>query len=380
MKLLYYSPSSYGGIADYSHEQANALAEIGVEVDFLCASDYPAHRSIQYNLLTQLEAFNSESNSTLKLVKAWRFLRITLANYRKLADTIRQGNYQYVLLSSYAEYFSPLWTGQFRRFVKQGVVFGAVVHDPVRDFVLGPTWWHRWSIASAYSFLREAFVHASIELETVQHMPQLCTTVIPHGIYHFPPPLLSRKEMRVRLNLSQSSKVILAFGHLRANKNLDLVIQAMASVPDIYLVVAGSELSSNQSLASKYQTLAKELNVNERIRWEIRFIAMDEVGNFFNAADAIALTYGKTFRSASGVLNTAAQYRKFCIVSGGDSCLASAIKDYDLGIFTEPDDVGAIVTALNQWLSDSPQPDWSTYLRDNSWKKNAELTFSALNK
>ena len=36
MRLLYYSPASYGGLADYAHEQANAIASLGVEVTLLC--------------------------------------------------------------------------------------------------------------------------------------------------------------------------------------------------------------------------------------------------------------------------------------------------------------------------------------------------------
>lgn len=44
MKLLYYSPDSYGGIADYAHEQANALLELGVDVTLLCNPKYPTGR------------------------------------------------------------------------------------------------------------------------------------------------------------------------------------------------------------------------------------------------------------------------------------------------------------------------------------------------
>lgn len=380
MKLLYYSPSSYGGIADYAHEQANALAALGVEVDFLCTQEYPVRPEAQYNRLEELEEITPKHPIASKLRKAQKYIRITLANYTKLSKTIREKKYKHVLLGSYSEYLAPLWAGKLHRLAVEGVVFGAVVHDPIRDFVFGSPWWHRWSIASAYSFLREAFVHSDLEIETVRQMPQLSKTIIPHGSYNFPSPSLTREEMRSRLNLPQKSSVILAFGHLRENKNLDLIIRAMASVPEVYLVVAGSELSRNQNLSSDYRALAKKLDVNERIRWETHFIPEEEIGNFFNAADVVALTYSKDFRSASGVLNTAAQYQKFCIASGGDSCLASVFNRYHLGIWIEPDDSEAIVVALNRWLSGFDKLDWSAYLADNSWNKNAELTLNALDR
>jgi hypothetical protein len=107
---------------------------------------------------------------------------VTLSNIKKLVHTIKHYSFQFVLFGSYSEYLAPLWAGSLRSLAKQGVIFGAIVHDPVRNFVLGPLWWHHWSIASGYSFLREAFVHEAIELDTVHSMPQLHTTVIPHGV------------------------------------------------------------------------------------------------------------------------------------------------------------------------------------------------------
>lgn len=48
MRLLYYSPNSYGGLADYAHEQANALVDLGVNVTFLCTPEYRIGRGEKY--------------------------------------------------------------------------------------------------------------------------------------------------------------------------------------------------------------------------------------------------------------------------------------------------------------------------------------------
>ena len=125
------------------------------------------------------------------------------------------------------EYFAPLWAPRFQSLASGGVTFGAMVHDPVRQTVIGPRWWHQWSIASNYSFLREAFVHDPIELDTVRPVAGLRTTVVPHGPYQFPPLALSRDVMREQLRIPRDGLLMLSFGHIRDAKNLDLVLRVM---------------------------------------------------------------------------------------------------------------------------------------------------------
>jgi glycosyltransferase involved in cell wall biosynthesis len=379
MRLLYYLPTSYGGIADYAHEQANVLVDIGHDVTLLTTLEYPMGRGERYQILPQLQEIKAQKPFTHKVLKGLHYVNVTLANNRELEHVIQQQGFQKVLLGSYSEYLAPLWARGLRRLARQGVVFGAILHDPVRDFVVGPRWWHRWSIAQGYSFLREAFVHEAIALDTIRPMPQMHTTVIPHGVYHFPSATLSREAVRSHLKLPLDAKVMLAFGHLRLNKNLDLVIRAMASVPEIYLVVAGSESSSSQPLAPGYQALAQELGVGDRIRWQIRFIPDGEIADFFIASDLTVLTYRQTFCSASGVLNTAIQYQKPCLASGGEGWLPSVIRRYHLGLWITPDHVSAIADGLKQWLCEPPNPQWDLYQQENSWQRNAELTINAFN-
>lgn len=378
MKLLYYSPASYGGIADYAHEQANALVDLGVDVTLLSTPKYPTNRGEKYKIITNLQELLPARPLPHKAFKIAHYISVTLGNFRKLANFIEKHNFQYILLGSYTEYLAPLWCKRLQQLAKKGVIFGAIVHDPVRDFILGPVWWHRWSIACGYSFLREAFVHEAIKLDTVRPMPNLRTTVIPHGPYHFPQATVSKEETRANLGLPSNAKVMLAFGHIRDNKNLDLVIRAMTPNPDVYLIVAGKEHSSGQKLVSYYQDLAKTVGVAERCRWLIRFIPDTEVANLFTASDLVVLTYSKTFRSASGVLNTAVSYRKPCLASGGEGPLCSVVKNYQLGIWVEPDNVDSIINGIKNWLEQPLNPEWEKYFEENSWVKNAKLIIHCL--
>ncbi len=248
---------------------------------------------------------------------------------------------------------------------------GAVVHDPVRDFIVGPLWWHRRSVADAYSFLREAFVHESIVLDTVRPVPHLRTTVIPHGPFHFPDAALSREAARRHWGVPEKAELWLSFGHIRDGKNLDLVLQVLAETPEAYLLVAGKEQSSGQRNAAFYQDLARRLGVASRCIWLNRFIEPAEVGSLFTASDLVLLTYSRDFRSASGVLNAAVHFRCPCLASSGQGNLRSVMEKYRLGIWVEPDSAPAIGDGIRQWRTLRHVPAWEDYLHDNSWQENA---------
>lgn len=370
-KLLYFSSAGSGGLADYAHEQAQALGKLDVDVTLLTPPLYEKESPF-YKLKPSLNTSQVSPASPSWMRKA-ALSQTIISNYSTLAGVIQQEKFQHILLGSYAEYLSLLWFSPLRKLSKQEVIFGAVVHDPVRDYVVGPKWWHRQSIAAAYSFLREAFVHEAIALDTVKPMPQLHTTVIPHGPYQFAAPTQTRDSVLSNLKIPQSAKVLLSFGHIRDGKNLDLVLKAIATFPNLYLIVAGKPAASSQRPASFYQGLANQLGIADRCRWLIDYIPEDQIGNLFTACDAALLTYSANFQSASGVLNAAVTYRRPCIASSGQGNLRTMVQRYQLGIFVEPDDWRAIQSGIQQWLDRPVSPQWEAYERDNSWQRNAEI-------
>src|SRR5262249_16640031 len=155
--------------------------------------------------------------------------------------------------------------------------------------------------------------------------------------------------------------------------NLHLVLEAMTQFPNIYLLVAGREQSTAQKPLSVYQSLAQDLGVASRCRWWHEHIPATEVGNLFNAANIILVTYSNKFQSASGVLSTAVHYRKRCLASSGGGNLRSSVEKYHLGVWVEPDAVEAIVNGLRQLQTNDIKPRWREYERENSWEQNATL-------
>ena len=371
MKLLYYMPLAYGGIADYAHEQANALSELGVDVDFLTSVDFDRGKERKYRIIPKLFSNNEQKNALLSKLTTTLTL---IANHLILAHHIKANGYRCILFGSFAEYLAPIWFFLFKRMKIHRVKFAAVVHDPVRDYVVGPLWWHQKSIAAAYSFLDYAYVHYPIELNTYDEFLDLKTEVIPFAAYSsFSPRLEGRGAIREELGIPVEAVVLLAFGHVRDNKNLDLVISAIECHESLYLIVAGKELGHGQKGFSYYQNLAKKIGVGGRCRWINEFISEDMVAVLHNACDLVVLTYSESFRSASASLNTAIHFRKPCIASAGESNLKYVVNKYKLGIWVEPDDEKAIRDGLLLWMNSLFEPQFDKYYEENSWENNAGI-------
>lgn len=370
-RLLYFCPASRGGIAEYGHAQATALAQQGIDVTMLCPVDWPYAPPTAYRQIRQLQ-----SSTPVFAETRWRSRLRTgkslLVEHAKLASVTRAYSFRRVLLATYLEYLAPFWAPSLRGLMRRGVVFGAVLHDPVRDYVVGPLWWHRWSVAEGYSFLREVFIHAETDnIGLASHKRTFRKTVIPHGPYDMGDPIRSRRAVRDELNLPNDAVVLLSFGHIRDGKNLDILLRAMVDLPDIFLVVAGAEATAGQKPSAFYRSLAEELRVADRCRWLVSYINSELVADLFGSVDLVALTYSSQFRSASGVLNLAVRYRKPVIGSSGDSALSQAIDQYRLGVRVRPDDAREVARGMLYALQGNLKCNWDSYVRDHSWSLNA---------
>ena len=376
MKILYFNNSAFGGLAQYAHFQANALVDAGCEVDFLCPPNYPAYGDRRYKAIDILSAKTKRTGAS-KIARLRGFFEEITSDIKNLVSYLENNNYTHVLFGSYLEYFSPFWVGSLNKVKKSGIVFGSVLHDPIRDTKLGPSWWHNYSVRKAYDFIDLIFLHQKLK-DPLANLPStLPQYVIPHGPYPVEAQPLSRTEACELLGLPTDRVLLLAFGHIRDNKNLDLAIRSLTSHPEIHLIVAGQSLNETQKQPEDYQTLAKELQVDDQISWNTSYIPDEDINNYFSAADGILLTYSKGFRSASGVLNLAAAFEKPCIASSGPGPLEDLVKQYSLGVWVEPDSESALTEGMAKFKEGRFQPCWNTYLAENSWERNAHITKDA---
>jgi glycosyltransferase involved in cell wall biosynthesis len=373
--LLMFCTADHGGLADYAHAQAEALAARGHVVVLLAPTGFPFESSsYQRRALPTLTWRVHRLRWLQRLATAATILGQQVALNHAIAAT----GARLVLFNSYSEYLAPLWAWRLRRWTRRGVRFAAVVHDPVRDFVVGPRWWHRFSIRQGYSFLSVALVHAPIELDTGQPQPGLRMLVIPHGPFRYPQPHAPAQHLRTTLGVPAGATLLLSFGHIRDNKNLQLVLQAMVRLPRIWLLVAGPEATAGQKPSAHYRQLAEQLGVADRCLWTVGYQNPEQVADHFTIADAVLLTYAASFHSASGVMHLAAHYRKPVIASAGSSALLDTVQRFGLGVLVAPDDPQDLQLGIAQLLRQPLAPDWQSYEQANSWECNAQLVAQAL--
>jgi glycosyltransferase involved in cell wall biosynthesis len=91
----------------------------------------------------------------------------------------------------------------------------------------------------------------------------------------------TRDETRAKLGLA--GRVLLSVGHLIARKGHDLVIGAMASLPDYSLLIAGDGVER-----PRLERLARQLNVSRHVRF-LGSVPHEQLHNIYAAADALVL-------------------------------------------------------------------------------------------
>jgi glycosyltransferase involved in cell wall biosynthesis len=379
MHILYQCSAETGGIAEYAVRHVDALADAGASVTLLCRPSLATGRVRNAIVRAVLPSRPERASGLVRRVG--RQIMDCRAIARVVEAEVCSGQYDSLLIASYSEFFSPFWAGFYLR-IAQHLPIGTIAHDPVRDHVVGPHWWHRWSVRRAYSFVTHVFVHDETPVDFGGPCPARVTThVIPHGPYPMNPGRVGRQAVRQRYRFAEGDLVFISFGQIRDGKNLDRFLRVMPRLPDnVKLLVAGASGGSSLRQPEDYQELAGKLGVAGRCVWDIRYIPDDEVCSLFAAADLVLMTYSAKFRSASGVLNTAVSCRKLILASSGEGPIRSVMAEYNLGVIIPPDDDASILNGARQLITTPPVPDWERYERENSWEENAKRVIAAFRK
>lgn len=395
MRVLIYCPTSQGGIAEHANYQARALqrwaaasSHCGVgsvgEVFLLCGSDFLDGREVGckkteiFNF--QFSFFGCLAGRLGKLLD--RSLQILVDQWR-LASEVMRRRPDFVLISSYSEYLSPLWIWPHWILARLfGVIYIANLHDPIRDFQVGPKWWHELSVKMAYWPISIGIVHQRLPDPTP--VPAYVKVVeAPVGVYDLQESPENPAEIRAGWGIPDGGMVFLAFGYIRDNKNLDLVIRALAEFPQAHLIVMGKAQSQKDKPVEFYRKLADELDMSGRVKFFATFVPDEKLASYFAAADVVVLTYDKSFHSQSGVLNVAARARRPVLASAGESPLKDCVQKFRLGVFVEPDDMRALKEGIKkisscEWRASSGEPDWQGYEAFASWDVNVAKILDAV--
>jgi glycosyltransferase involved in cell wall biosynthesis len=142
---------------------------------------------------------------------------------------------------------------------------------------------------------------------------------------------------------SPSGKTLLFFGLIRDYKGVDVLVRALADMPEATLVVAGDPVDS----VGPAQALAGELGVAERIDWRLGYLPDADVRELMERSAAVVLPYRRL--DSSGVLATAIGYGRPVVVTDVGS-LGEQVREFGAGRVVPPEDAAALAEACNSLL------------------------------
>ncbi len=357
-------PPYRGGIAQFNAALADALRAAGHDV--VCvnwARQYPA---AWFPGIAPEEDEASEVDGPPRLLDS-----VWPGTWKASAQAlVEEGIPDAVLVPFWTAALGPALTGVVRNVRKAGVHAQRIprciglIHN-----VAGPDdeGWERYLCRQFLRGLDRAIVLSDEVADRVRELrPELPVDVLFHPIYdHFPDRMESAEARRIlHLPPPGSGRVLLYFGSIVASKGLDVLIEAMAQVPeDVHLLVAGECFDDWDDYAAAIEDSPAAL----RIQVHPRYIEDHEVALFFGAADAVALPYRKA--ATSGVTALAVHYG-LPVVASGVRDAQEFIEDGVTGACVRPaGDPAAFAEGIRRlFLQPPPSPDAFTPTRERrSW-------------
>jgi glycosyltransferase involved in cell wall biosynthesis len=208
-----------------------------------------------------------------------------------------------------------------------------------------------------------ALVHAAQQAQLARDLAPgtpVRTAVLPA---HLPTP-----PRRAPARAGGPYRRLLFFGIVRPYKGLDVLLRALARVPDVRLTVAGEFWGGEDGT----RTLISTLGLDDRVELRPGYVPAAAVPDLFAQADALVLPY----RAATASQNVFMAYEHGVpVIATRAGALADHVRDGVDGLLCEPDDVEALAGALRRFYEQperlragvnpiNPDPQWKAYLEE----------------
>lgn len=352
-----------GGIAQFNARLMRELQQSGHQVDpFTFTTQYPDRL---FPGKTQMVTAEDVADP----IDAPRILSsIDPRTWSRAAGIIARTQPDVLLMKYWMSFFGPSLGTVAGRLRKRGVKALTVLDNVV------PHEGRFFDKAFTRYFLNrnDGFIAMSdkVRRDLLSFRPDAQVITLPHPLYdHFGSPL-PVAVARQRLGIGATHKVVLFFGFIRDYKGLDLLIDAMAKVPeDSLLVIAGEPYGD----VSRYKQAIARLGLEGRVRDHIRYIADQEVPVFFSAADVVVLPYKGATQSG---ITAIAYHFGTPIIATDVGGLKESVEHDRTGLVVPVPASEAIADALNRFFTEGRAPVYRANiaaLREQlSWKRFAD--------
>jgi glycosyltransferase involved in cell wall biosynthesis len=147
---------------------------------------------------------------------------------------------------------------------------------------------------------------------------------------------LPRRQAREKLGLPENRTVLLHFGTLHAGKDIETVLAAVSGLDGVLLVHVGyvEPWYDLRGIIERY-------NLGDQIRTKEQYVSEEEKNDYFAAADAIILSYKKTFKQNASMLWEAAASGLPVIASDGGE-MAQLVGSYQTGLVFAAEEAGSL--------------------------------------
>jgi glycosyltransferase involved in cell wall biosynthesis len=152
---------------------------------------------------------------------------------------------------------------------------------------------------------------------------------------------------RERLGFQMNERIVLFFGLLRKDKNVELLIESVAkSKHNIKLLIAGSEASVNESDVMRWLSVH---NVDNYFL-DIDYISEENMALYYSCSDVLMLTYDIESGSQSGPLSLAREFGLPALVSEVGE-IGYYVKSNDIGLTATPNSQESFSSSLNDFFN-----------------------------
>lgn len=303
MKVLMIEIGGWGGIAHYTYNLCQALADKEAEVVLFTNAEY------------ELDEF--PRNFSLKKIinNSWPY-------FKKVRALVKAVNSEKADIVHFQSIFTArrdwVWFLLLRLFGAAAVVFTAhnvLPHEEEEAKTKGVA----FSLGQIYRSSNAIVVHtkeSKVNLINKFGIKKDKVNVIAHGNYVFLSEIntVSKQQARRQLGIEQNTKIVLAFGTIRKYKGLDYLIpafkQALEKAGNAKLVIAGLPIRAS---IQYYEGLINKNGLGENVIFKPEYIPLSDLSIYLRAADAAVFAY--TDIDESGALQLALAFSKPVVVT-----------------------------------------------------------------